>query len=424
MTPAQTRTIEEVTDTLIDYRGKTPAKTKSGIKLITAKVIKDGRILDGEHEYIPENVYNSWMRRGLPRQHDILVTTEAPLGEVAILRASEKIALAQRVILLRGKPSIIDQKYYFYAIRSPFVQTELKARSSGTTVLGIKQSELRQVRIPYHDLLVQRKIASILSPHDDLIENNAQRIKILEDMAQTIYREWFVYYRFPGHENGKLVNSPLGKMPEGWNVREMKEVAEVIDCLHSKKPTAVTDGTGILLQLFNIADGGKIDLSKKYLISESDYELWTRRIEVSEGDCIVTNVGRIAAVAQIPSGIRAALGRNITAIRPKPGILTPTFLIEYLLSPIMRSEVERKKDAGTVMDSLNVKGIVRLAVPIPPFELMTTFEQITRPLRRLIELLVEQNAHLRRTRDLLLPKLISGDVDVSDLDIRERDSVQ
>src|ERR1039457_4011198 len=133
-----TKTIEAVTLDLIDYRGKTPTKTADGVKLITAKVVKDGFIQDGEHEYIAEEDYDTWMRRGLPKRWDILITTEAPLGEVAQLRTRERIALAQRVILLRGNPSLIDQQYYFQALKSPFVQGELAKRATGTTVLGIK----------------------------------------------------------------------------------------------------------------------------------------------------------------------------------------------------------------------------------------------------------------------------------------------
>src|SRR4051794_13136472 len=113
----ETRTIEEVTERLIDYRGKTPEKSASGVRLITAKVIKGGRILDEPAEFISDGSYDSWMRRGLPMQHDVLITTEAPLGEVARLRMPDRIALAQRVILLRGKPDIIDQTYYFYALQ-------------------------------------------------------------------------------------------------------------------------------------------------------------------------------------------------------------------------------------------------------------------------------------------------------------------
>jgi type I restriction enzyme, S subunit len=113
-----TKTIRQITETLIDYRGKTPTKTASGTKLITAKVIKDGFIVDGNHEYIATDEYDSWMRRGLPKQWDILITTEAPLGEVAQLRSPERVALAQRVILLRGNPSVIDQSFYFHSLKS------------------------------------------------------------------------------------------------------------------------------------------------------------------------------------------------------------------------------------------------------------------------------------------------------------------
>jgi type I restriction enzyme R subunit len=223
MTTFPTRTIEEVTETLLDYRGKTPPKTKNGVKLITAKVIKDGFIIDGNHEYISEETYDTWMRRGLPKQWDILITTEAPLGKVAQLRTTECVALTQRVILLRGKVDVIDQGFYFYALKSDFVQNQLKQRATGTTVLGVKQTELRQVRIPYYPFLTQRKIASILSAYDDLIETNTRRIKTLEEMAQAIYREWFVHFRFPGHEKVKMVDSPLGLIPEGWKVKPIVE---------------------------------------------------------------------------------------------------------------------------------------------------------------------------------------------------------
>jgi type I restriction enzyme S subunit len=192
----------------------------------------------------------------------------------------------------------------------------------------------------------------------------------------------------------------------------MRNVAEVIDCLHSKKPDATEGGPGLLLQLFNIADGGKLDLTKQYRITKEQYDRWTSRIEVLSGDCVVTNVGRIGAVAQIPDGLKAAIGRNMTAIRPNRTRIGPTYLIEYLLSPYMASEVALKKDAGTIMDSLNVKGIVKLMVPVPPFRLTEKFESNARPIRRRIELFLAQNQNLRTTRDLLLPKLISGEIPV------------
>jgi type I restriction enzyme S subunit len=195
----------------------------------------------------------------------------------------------------------------------------------------------------------------------------------------------------------------------------------VIDCLHSKKPDATDLGAGILLQLFNIASGGMVDLSQSYLISALDYEQWTSRIELCSGDCVVTNVGRIAAVAQIPRGLVAAPGRNMTAIRPRA--IPPTYLLQYLLSEHMDHEVQRKKDAGSIMDALNVKGIVKLAVPVPDDALAARFEHLARPIRSDMELLVATQQNLRATRDLLLPRLVSGEIDVTDLDIELPDLV-
>ena len=229
-----TKTIEEVTETLIDYRGKTPPKTSCGVKLITAKIIKDGFVQNNNLEYISEETYGTWMRRGMPKQWDILITTEAPLGEVAQLRTTEKIALAQRVILLRGNPRVINQQYYFQALKSSFVQAGLQMRATGTTVAGIKQSELRQVEIPLPPLPTQRKIAAVLSAYDDLIENNTRRIEILEEMARAIYREWFVEFRFPGHDGVKMVESELGLIPQGWEVKSFGEVSLNFD--RQRKP--------------------------------------------------------------------------------------------------------------------------------------------------------------------------------------------
>ena len=175
-------------------------------------MIKGGRIIDEPKEFIAADFYDEWMRRGLPQEHDVLITTEAPLGEVAVLRGSERVALAQRVILLRARAGTMDPYFLFYALQSDFGQGELKARSSGTTVSGIKQSELRQVRLPRFPLQTQRRIATILSAYDDLIENNLRRIKILEEMARIVYREWFVELHFPGAVASKAA------LPHGWEL--------------------------------------------------------------------------------------------------------------------------------------------------------------------------------------------------------------
>jgi type I restriction enzyme S subunit len=261
-------------------------------------------------------------------------------------------------VLIRANRKAVNPQYLVYLMLGDEIQGKILSMSNGATVHHLNMKDIRELKVPpIPNRLVQDRIADTLSAYDDLIENNSRRIKILEEMAQMIYREWFVNFRFPGHEKVKMVDSELGPIPEGWSVQPMNNVAEVIDCLHSKKPHAVQGGPGLLLQLSNISDGGKLDLTNEFRISQEHYDLWTSRIELRQGDCVVPNIGRIGAASQIPSGINAALGRDLTAIRPK--LIGPTYLIEYLMSPYMTTEIALKKDSRVIMEVLNVKGINR-----------------------------------------------------------------
>lgn len=375
----------------------------SGHPWVKSKELLDGGITDTEEKISEEGLKNS-AAKYFP-EHTVLVAMYgANVGQLGWLKRSATVNQAVCGLVIDERKA--DWQFVFYSLL--LSRDDLTVQAQGAAQQNLNQGLIRQFRISLPPLSAQHKISSILSAYDKLIENNLRRIKILEDMARAIYREWFVEFRFPGYHNISLIGSPLGKIPQGWVARELQEVAEIVDCLHSKKPSTVENGSGILLQLANIGDGGKLELNDKFLISAEDYTFWTSRIELREGDCVVTNVGRVGAVAQIPSGIKAAPGRNMTGIRAKPGYLTPTMLIEYLLSPHMADETAKKKDLGTIMDSLNVKGIVRLLIPCPPMALMLKFDNIAQPLHQKINILSAQNVVLRRTRDLLLPRLLSG----------------
>ena len=250
--------LENCMAAIIDYRGKTPRKTRSGIPLITAKVVKSGRIKTPT-EFIAIEDYDSWMRRGLPRMGDVLVTTEAPLGEVAQLDR-QRVALAQRLILLRGKPGILNNRFLKFLMQSAPVQDQLRARASGTTVFGIKQRELRQIGILVPPIQEQRSIAHVLGTLDDKIELNRRMNQTLEAMARALFKSWFVDFdpvrakatlkhhaaTFPqrggdwsverarGYLDGmdpdiaalfpcSFVDSELGPIPEGWEVKDLGE---------------------------------------------------------------------------------------------------------------------------------------------------------------------------------------------------------
>lgn len=407
MTSIKTKSIDEITETLIDYRGKTPEKSNHGIRLITAKVIKGGFITDDKPEYIAEANYKKWMTRGFPKQWDILITTEAPLGEVAMLRSTEKVALAQRVILLRGNPSIINQKYYFYCLQSPFVQGNINARATGTTVLGIKQSELRQVQIPLPPLPIQRRISSILSAYDDLIENNTRRIAILEEMARRIYEEWFVHFRFPGHEKVKMVDSELGKIPEGWEICSLLQIAEVNarTLRRGSEPKEIT--------YIDISSVSTSSINKKQLMLFSDAPGRARRI-VRDGDiiwsCVRPNRKSYALILQPESNLIVSTGFSVLSATKVPfSYLYFTTTTEDFVAYLTNHATGAAYPAVTARDFEAAKLLK------PSISLLNNFHRSIEPMLRLGKLFREKNTNLRTTRDFLLPKLISGEIDVSKL---------
>ena len=230
--------LEDIIETFIDYRGRTPKKTNSGIPLITAKIVKQGRV-NPATEFIKEEDYDGWMTRGIPLKGDVILTTEAPLGEVAQIKDTKKVALAQRIITLRGKVEIVDNTFLKYSLQSPIMQHRLFERASGTTVIGIKSSELKKVNINLPPLEEQKKIANVLSSLDDKIELNNEMNKTLEEMAQSIFKRWFVDFEFPNEDGepykssgGEMVDSELGMIPKGW---EVKSLGDIIDIHDSKR---------------------------------------------------------------------------------------------------------------------------------------------------------------------------------------------
>lgn len=182
--------LAEAVDALIDYRGKTPKKAGDGIPLVTAKIVKGGTLLPAT-EYIAGADYESWMVRGFPETGDVVVTTEAPLGEVAQL-TDANVALAQRIVTLRGAKGVLLNDYLRYVMQGGYIQSQLESRASGSTVKGIKQSELRKVLLPIPPLQEQGFIASVLKSIDDKIQLNPQINQTLEQMAQALFKSWFV----------------------------------------------------------------------------------------------------------------------------------------------------------------------------------------------------------------------------------------
>jgi type I restriction enzyme S subunit len=410
------RSIADITEAIIDYRGKTPPKSANGIKLLTAKVIKGGAIDEARLEYISEETYSWWMRRGYPRCWDILLTTEAPLGEVAILRTSEPVALAQRVILLRGDPRIVDQRYLFAALRSPLMQDRLKQRATGTTVLGIKQSELRKVEVPLPPLSNQRKIAAIISAYDDLIENNNRRITILQEMARRIYREWFIDFRYPGHESAADIHS-RAPIPGGWNSSPIGDVIETIGGgTPSRGEQKYWDGGTVTW--YTPSD---LTTAKSVFMFSSKSEITPLGLSRSAarlfpaGSVMMTSRATIGVVAIAAS--EACTNQGFITCLPNERL--SSYHIYFWLHE-MRHEIDLLA-SGATFKEISRSEFRGLRIAVPPLDLERSFSELVHPFFGLIRNLEIAVAQARKTREILLPRLVSGEIDVEDLDINIED---
>lgn len=185
----QTISVEDGMAAIIDYRGKSPVKTESGVPLITARVVKGGELLEPT-EYIAEEAYEAWMRRGLPQPGDVLFTTEAPLGEVAQLDG-RKVALAQRLLVLRGKPSLFDNTFLKHALTSQEVRKQIFTRATGSTVQGIRQKELRKVMLPVPPLKMQRDFSRQVTALEVLKASHRASLVEMEALFASIQHRAF-----------------------------------------------------------------------------------------------------------------------------------------------------------------------------------------------------------------------------------------
>ena len=236
----------EICDLIVDCEHKTAPTQETGYPSIRTPNIGPGYFILESVKRVSKETYRLWTRRAIPKQGDLIMAREAPVGNVAIIPPDLNPCLGQRTLLIRCNKTKAAPAYVSYLLNGPQVQGTIYGMTNGVTVPHLNMKDVRTLPIPeIPPLPTQRKIASILSAYDDLIENNLRRIKILEEMAQALYREWFVKFRFPGHEKVRMVDSPLGKIPEGWEVAPLSEVCHLVMGQSPKSEFYNTDGAGL-----------------------------------------------------------------------------------------------------------------------------------------------------------------------------------
>ena len=324
----------------------------------------------------------------------------------------------------------VDQGYLKYAILddNAFGQMKVLAGGAAQPKLGIYKIET--IEIPFPPLPTQRKIAAILSAYDDLIENNLRRITILEEMAQNLYREWFVKFRFPGHEQVRFVDSALGRIPEGWEIKALGELIlehigggwgnDVEDDKHTEKAWVIR-GT-------DIPEARKCEFSKVPLRFHTTANLRSRRLE--PGDIVFEVSGgskgqALGRTMLVSSEILANFnGEPVICasfckrIKPDSKQFASELLYLSFLDAYFSGEIEQYQVQSTGISNYKwTDYLVKVSRCVPPISLQKHYCELGSSIFSEIATLGRKNTTLRRTRDLLLPKLISGEVDVSELDI-------
>lgn len=393
--------LENLLDKLIDYRGKTPKKTLSGVPLVTAKIVKNGTI-NGYTEYIAEEDYDKWMVRGFPKVGDVILTTEAPLGEVALLK-EEKVALAQRIVCLRGKDNVLDNTYLKYYLQSGKGQKSLSARESGTTVTGIKQAELRRVDIEYPAYDDQRRIASILSSLDRKIELNNKINADLEEMAQAIFKNWFV--DFEPFKDGKFVDSELGMIPEGWKVGTLGEFCK---CLLGGTPSRSKEEywNGDV----NWINSGEINKFRILEASEKITELGLAKSATK----LLPKKTTVLAITGATLGQVSLLEIDTCANQSVIGVLENAEVPYEYIYPFIKDRIEMliQHQTGGAQQHINKDNVESLIFLLPAINVLEDYISLVSPMYKRIESQCFENLYLSLLRDTLLPRLMSGEIEV------------
>ncbi|MBU4547649.1 MAG: restriction endonuclease subunit S, partial [Euryarchaeota archaeon] len=365
-------------------------------------------------EFISEEDYEDWMSRGMPKEGDIVITTEAPLGEVAQLD-NKKIALAQRLITLRGKKEVLNNNFLKYILQSPLVQNGLEIRSTGTTVMGIRQSELKKVLLPIPNYTEQKRISDILINLDKKINLNHKMNQTLEEIGQAIFRHWFADFEFPDEDGNpykssgsEMVDSELGPIPQGWEVGIINDLCDSITnggTPKRKEEEYWIDGIIPWYKTGELFDGPLID-SEEHITPEglnnSSCKLWA------------PNTILIALYASPTVGRLGILKSTATSNQACSGLVAKKDVgYQYLFYNLLFKREELNSIAvGSAQQNISQDLVKNTKTIIPPSNLTIEFQSTIEPFFKQKTLFLKESLNLSQIRDSLLLKLMSGKIRV------------
>jgi len=375
---------------VFDCPHSTPIWADNGYFVVRNYNLSDGRIIREKASYTDFTTFTSRTKRAVPKQGDSILSREAPIGQVGYVNTNDKICLGQRVVLIR--PKKVDSRYLLYQLISPSIQRQFKqSENSGATVSNLRIPLIENTIVQTPDFSIQKNIASVLSAYDDLIENNEKRIKILEEMAERLYREWFVKFQFPGHEKLCLIDSgtEYGKIPEGWEVKRFYDVVKNFD---SKRKPISSIKRQEIQGIYPYYGAAKIiDYVNNYIFDG-------RYLLIAEDGSVITPDGK-PMLQFVDEKFWVSNHAHIIQ-----GEIISTEMI-YLR---MRQFSVSSLITGAAQPKITKENLSRVLFLIPNNEIKIRFGSLVKNLFDQVFNIERQNKILSKTRDLLIPQLVTG----------------
>lgn len=395
--------LSDVCEFIVDCPHSTAPDEGEGYPLIRTPNVGKGKLdLNGVHR-VSESVYKQRIQRGAPRANDLIFAREAPAGNVALVQENQTVCLGQRTVLIRPNVQKVNPQYLVYYLLSPKPQHELLGTANGATVAHVNLPAIRNLKIELPEKSVQDKIGTILVTYDDLIENNQKQIKLLEEAAQRLYKEWFVDLRFPGHENTKIVDG----VPEGWQYEKLGDLVKTTSggTPSRRKSEYYVNGNIRWIKTKELND--RFIFETEEHITEDAVKNSSAKV-LPEGALIVAMYG--ATIGKI--GITAAemaCNQACCAFISFDDMISKEYLYCWLMD---NREYLVSQGKGAAQSNLSQEMIRNFSLLCPDKKVIKNFTEIVTTMLENKRVLENKILMLSKARDDLLPKLMSGEVEV------------
>ena len=380
-----------------------PPKSDSGVPFVTIANIDATNHIDfGNTMFVPYEYYNNLNDIRKAKFNDILYSVVGSFGKPVLIKENKPFAFQRHIAILRPNNGIVDSRFLYYVMLSRDFYMQADTVAIGAAQRTISLTALRNMEVELPSMEIQHRIANILSRYDSLIENYQKQIKLLEEAAQRLYKEWFVDLRFPGHENTKIVDG----LPEGWEKMKLCEFTGITDGTHdSPKQVEI----GLPLVTGRCIVDGSIDFSQAYNISEEDVININKRSAVEDGDILLSNIGTIGKVCRISKSGNYAV-KNMIIFKPHDAIHS-CFLHRFLTDNNTQMDFLQQA-AGTSQKFVSLSFIRNTLILRPSDTILNLFYNHSEKYFNYVHSLQTQLRLLTEARDRLLSKLMSGEITV------------